>query len=242
MQQINVKEIKGPLGKGERKFYAVVDEKGAEFTTFDTKIAQVTPGSVLEIEIEVKGKFVNISEWKLISEGATSVVPTPSGGGWRGKDIETLKLEEAGRRYRQNIDRVSIERQTAYNGAISLLTHQAERTLLPETATEVNALILEALRWGRQAIKTVTADVTTPGQVKTEADPEWEKMVREVKQTGGFKNLGEFLMKCKEVFNANRTDVLLMLGISDFPADADLNKLYLKVSEHMAKRKEKLTK
>ena len=69
MQKITVKEIKGPLGRGEKKFFAVVDEKGAEFTTFDTKIQNVSPGSVLEIELKIEGKYINIVEWKVIEEG-----------------------------------------------------------------------------------------------------------------------------------------------------------------------------
>lgn len=74
MQQITVKEVRGPLGKGERKFYAIKDEKGAEFTSFDAKLTNIKTGSVLEIECEISGKFINIKEWKLISEP-----PAPAG-------------------------------------------------------------------------------------------------------------------------------------------------------------------
>ena len=88
MQTIKVKEIKGPLGKGERKFYAVVDDKGGEFTSFDTKLAEVQPGSVLEIEPEVSGKYINIKTWKLASAG-------PSGGRAPGDfEREVVELRE----------------------------------------------------------------------------------------------------------------------------------------------------
>lgn len=77
MQKITVKEVKGPLGRGENKFYAVVDDKGAEFTTFDAKIKQVIPGSVLEAELRIDGKYINIVEWKLVEE-APHVGATPA--------------------------------------------------------------------------------------------------------------------------------------------------------------------
>ena len=69
MQKITVKEVKGPLGRGDKKFFAVVDEKGAEFTTFDAKVKDVSIGSILEIELKVEGKYVNIVEWKVVEEG-----------------------------------------------------------------------------------------------------------------------------------------------------------------------------
>ena len=73
MQTITVKEIRGPLGKGEKKFFAVVDENGAQFTTFDAKIKEVTPGSRLEIEVTVTGKYVNIADgWKVLEKGKTA--------------------------------------------------------------------------------------------------------------------------------------------------------------------------
>lgn len=74
MQKIKVKEVKGPLGKGEKKFFAVVDEKGAEFTTFDTKIQDVVPGSLLNIEPKIDGKYINIAKWEIL-EAAPN--PTP---------------------------------------------------------------------------------------------------------------------------------------------------------------------
>lgn len=70
MQQIIVKEIKGPLGRGEKKFYAVADNKGAEFTTFDPNIQEIRPGSTLEIEVKIEGKYVNIVKWSLIDAPA----------------------------------------------------------------------------------------------------------------------------------------------------------------------------
>ncbi len=74
MQQITVEAVKGPLGKGEKKFYAVKAEGiKKEFTSFDTRLAALKPGTVLEIEPVMEGDYVNIkSGWKVISEPASS--------------------------------------------------------------------------------------------------------------------------------------------------------------------------
>ena len=40
MQKITVKEVKGPLGRGEKKFFAVVDEKGTEFSRVCSKTSK----------------------------------------------------------------------------------------------------------------------------------------------------------------------------------------------------------
>jgi hypothetical protein len=87
MAQIKVKEIKGPLGNGDKKFFAAVDDKGVEYTTFDTAILSVTPGSIIEAEIVIKpgkgGKtYINLADgWKVISAAAAAApAPGPSGG------------------------------------------------------------------------------------------------------------------------------------------------------------------
>ena len=74
MQKITIEYVKGPLGKGERKFYAIkADGIKKEFTSFDTKFAQYKPGTVLEIEAELSGDYVNIKEgWKVISEPSSA--------------------------------------------------------------------------------------------------------------------------------------------------------------------------
>ena len=65
MQRITVREVRGPLGKGEKKFFAIKDNKGSEFTSFDPQIAKLTPGSIIEAEIVVDGKYINIPKDKM---------------------------------------------------------------------------------------------------------------------------------------------------------------------------------
>lgn len=80
MQNLTVIEIRGPLGKGKQHFYAIkAKEIKVEPTTFDAKITDVRPGSVIGVELELNGEYTNITEWNLISEPA-AVATGPAGG------------------------------------------------------------------------------------------------------------------------------------------------------------------
>ena len=83
--QITVKEAK-KVGEGTKKdgkpwkLYAVVNEDGIEYTTFDTKAGHITPGAVIEIgDITLKdGDKRSFKELVVISEGPASG-PKPNG-------------------------------------------------------------------------------------------------------------------------------------------------------------------
>ena len=149
MQKVTVATVRtksGTGGKGPWTLVILTGEDGAEFTSFDKALEKLGKGAVIEVEPEVitkDGKTkVNIKEWKLISEGAPPGTAEeqrtgPGGGGGRGKDIDVINLEESGRRYRQNIDRISIERQSIYNGVVAIIPHYAEVKLQPEAAVAV---------------------------------------------------------------------------------------------------------
>ena len=67
MQNIKVKEINSKSGtnkKGQWTSFIVVAEDGAEFTSFDTKLSGVKSGSILSVELEVKGKYTNIKDFE----------------------------------------------------------------------------------------------------------------------------------------------------------------------------------
>ncbi len=119
MQQIKIKEIKEVRGRTGTIFYAVTDDKGGEFTTFDPNIVSVNPGSLLEIDVKVDGKYTNIQPgWKLLeAEKREEVkVPAPPEKGAEPKPTygKTSAQIEAERR--------SIEAQTAYKGIIELIS------------------------------------------------------------------------------------------------------------------------
>ena len=214
MQKIIVKEVRGPLGKGEKKFYAVVDEKGAEFTTFDTKIAQVTPGSVLEIEPKVEGKYVNISEWKVLEEGKPSVALS------NGKPSYSKTPEQF------DAERRSIEAQVAFKGIVELL----KGTVIDKE----HELAKAAFDWATVRLR--AAPVKRAELAKTGSElPEATR--KEQEGGNGFKNAGQFLTKSQEVFSLNRTQVLEHPEVKALFDAGDFNKAYLKLAEIVAAKK-----
>jgi len=117
MQKVTIAEVKSKSGEGGKSGHwtlvIVVGDDGAEFSSFDTALEKLTPGSVIGIEPEVviiQGKTkINIKEWKLISEapagGPAPGVANNKGGGYRRSLEDDLALEAVKRR--------SIEGQTA---------------------------------------------------------------------------------------------------------------------------------
>lgn len=96
MQKITISEIYPPTE--EKKPTIIVDESGARMSGFDTKLRSLTIGSIIEVELEIKGKYINIKEWKMISEAK------------EGQPIATT----GGRQYQDSPEKTtSIERQVA---------------------------------------------------------------------------------------------------------------------------------
>lgn len=220
MQNIKVKEVRGPLGKGDKKFYAVVDEKGGEFTTFDTKVKNIPPGSIIKIDPKIDGKYVNIASWEMVEEAAnTSQV---SGKTSNGKTSEDVALERA-----------SIEAQVAFKGAIRLLEAAAWPDRFNE---EIEALVHDAVKWGRSrftpyfAEPKARSDKAAPQQASNVQSP------KEEKSGNDFDNAGQFLTKCKEIWSLDRSHVMEIAGVKELFDQAQFAKAYLKVTEHMTKK------
>ena len=195
MQKIVVKEVRGPLGKGEKKFYAVVDEKGAEFTTFDTKIAQVTPGSILEIEPKVEGKYVNIAEWKVLEEGRPSAFP---GNGKPAKTPEQLDAE-----------RRSAEAIAAYNGIIELMK-------VDKAPDDMRKL---AMDWARPKLLAVVFGVSPKAELAGSA----AKSTAEAIETGHFDNAGKFAAAAFKEYGLKASDLCIKFGVKRVNDIADLD-------------------
>lgn len=195
MQQIIVREVRGPLGKGEKKFYAIKDDKGGEFTTFDPSVSKLTPGSIIEAEIKVEGKYVNIQEWKLIEAGPANA--QPGAGGQYKRDTEGIRFEYELKAYLQGIERASIEAQTAYNGLIKVLELVS---ISPTTEKFIHKLapgiLQKALAYAESRLDAAMA--SKPPQ-SPKAPPETQKAsaTPKGKEKGqspeGFKNVGELL-------------------------------------------------
>jgi len=78
MQRVKIVDIEVKEGKGEKGDWTkttVIAEDGSRFSGFDTKLTNLTRGSVIDIEPEIKGKYINIKEWKIISEAPTDGQP-----------------------------------------------------------------------------------------------------------------------------------------------------------------------
>ena len=110
MQNIKVKEINSKSGtnkKGQWTSFIVVAEDGAEFTSFDTKLSGVKSGSILSVELEVKGKYTNIKEWKLVSEPASTKLNElfPSSSSQAASSMKIACLQEVGLLIRLDIEK-----------------------------------------------------------------------------------------------------------------------------------------
>jgi hypothetical protein len=185
MQRITIKQVlTKPSPPDAKKPYTLVivqSEDGAELTSFDTALTSLGPGSVIEFEpdVVVKGgkTKVNIKEFKIISETpAASVAPTPTTPG--NVHPETYAMEEEGRRYRQQVDRLSAERQTAFNGIITLASTPGLK-LSPESASIFNDALTVALGWA--------IDALTESGTKTVPEPPHETTAKS-KSESAFKN------------------------------------------------------
>ena len=245
MQKITVKEVKGPLGKGERKFYAVVDEKGAEFTTFDGKVADLAPGSVIagEITVTQKGEktYVNLGEWKLLEAGPLPPENGHKGGQDRGpykRDTEGIRFEYELKAYIESVKHVSIEAQTAFNGIVKLV----------EVATisdKIDALVAEfqpdlwqkALAWAesRLALSMKQQESAPEAPETTRKAP--EKTGAGLKTAEGdpvdpehpFGNVGQLLTWAHKTHGLDKAKVMEVCGVDE----KTLSKLNL-VDAHIA--------
>ena len=123
MQKITVADIHiktGKSSKGDWTNTTLTDESGGKFTSFDKQLSYLNTGAVIEAEVEIKGKFVNIKEWRLLEKGTEepalvtearklgAVDDTMTKDDWADKDTRT---------------RTSIERQVALKESVELAVH-----------------------------------------------------------------------------------------------------------------------
>jgi len=186
MQKITVKEVKGPLGKGEKKFYVIKDDKGAEFNTFDAKIRDVTPGSIINVELVVDGKYVNISKWEMVeavapTNGKVETRPGMTPGMWAEKD---------------KADRWSKECNTCFMGIMELATKHETPNHISGKFDEVLDM---ALDWASTHFKPSTAQVFNTVAHLPEKQEKPEMM--------SFNNLGDFYTACLKAYKLSKSVV-----------------------------------
>ena len=117
MAKITVKSVIGPItktkkdGTGTFDKYTVEDTTGAKYDTFDPNILTARPGSVLDVEIKAKGKFMDLEKWAMVTPGpAEAAVPSVSPASPAARSNGCRSAE----------DRASIEAQCAYKIISSL--------------------------------------------------------------------------------------------------------------------------
>ncbi|KKK63713.1 hypothetical protein LCGC14_2991490, partial [marine sediment metagenome] len=70
MQKVTIKEILPSTA--ENKPTIITDETGAKMSGFLTELKDLNPGDVIEVELQVKGKYTNIIEVKLLEKSTQS--------------------------------------------------------------------------------------------------------------------------------------------------------------------------
>jgi len=207
--EITVKSVKvvktGTNKSGAWELIRVTTLDGTEYTTFDKKVKHMGEGAVIDIgEPDIKEGKISFKEIvKVVKEGQAPAVTSGNG-----KSPEQIAIE-----------RCSIEGQTAYNGIIQLIDREA--------AEKVDIVPAD--------LKTLTFDYARVKMSKSLAKP-----VAVVKKTeapaepsgnGGFKNAGQFLAKCQEVFSLNRSQVLENNEVKALYDAGEFDKAYLKLAE-----------
>jgi len=199
--QITVKEAK-KVGEGTKKdgkpwkLYAVVNEDGIEYTTFDTKAGHITPGAVIEIgDITLKdGDKRSFKELVVISEG-------PASGPKPNCDMSKKDWVK-----KQRIERDSFEAQTAYIHLPIYL--QMDYSELSERGKE---LWEAATQWCEAKID------ANMGQTSSKAPATETKAPKSTKPPAEgltFKNVGEFLAACNNA-GVPRNKVMEKLGVDE---------------------------
>jgi len=218
VQQITVKEVKGPLGRGEKKFYAVVDDKGAEFTTFDSKVSHIPVGSIINLEPKVEGRYVNIVKWELVKEAPHPPAPGPSDSAAMLEQtrlanrvrLQVAAIQELGLNYRAGM--ASQEEEALYRSALGMIM----KPFAPAPAQTAAAKPAPA----EEAIN--PEDIIFEQEEPTEPIP---------------KNVGEMLTRAREK-GYSRADVMKYLEISDIGQIKDIALAWHLLSTGLFKKKE----
>ncbi len=122
MQKVTIKEISPSTA--ENKPTIITDETGAKMSGFLTELKDLNPGDVIEAELQVKGKYTNIIEVKLLEK---STQPPDTS-----EKVMTTELWSE----KDRITRASIEGQVAMKCYTDLVVAKID---------EIPVLLLDAL-------------------------------------------------------------------------------------------------
>lgn len=159
MQKITVKSIELTTGtneKGEWVKTQITSQDGAKMSSFDKKASELKEGDIIEGEIEVKGKYTNLKEWKFISSAPANPMPQSNS-----------KMTQEQWAEKDRIERSSIEAQVAFKGIVELISTNPDAS----EPRLVNAYHL-ALEWaikklGGEPYKETIVNKEKPAQKST---------------------------------------------------------------------------
>ncbi len=175
MQKIKVIKVESkPTAKGGT-MVAVFDEKNTRFSGFLKELQDVKAGDTIEAEIQVDGKYNNITAVKILEHGQIAGGPSANQSG----SSDAMSKEEWAEKNR--IERNSIEAQVAFKGIMEVAASGYR-------SEEFDLVFYKALDWaseklGGQPVK----PVQQAPKVKSEADKDWDKIPSGSQQKQGEK-------------------------------------------------------
>ncbi|MDD5338446.1 MAG: hypothetical protein PHG35_03420 [Dehalococcoidales bacterium] len=145
-------------------------EKGTEYTTFDSSVLKLGPGSVIEINPDTKeGKLSFKKVVKVVSEIPVQQAPAPAAS------VVTPKNDMSKEDWaeRDRIERASIEVQVAYKGVVDLIKEP--------NAWKVRgfeSLVRKSFDWALEKLGGAVASTpaSEPAKPKSNADADFDKL------------------------------------------------------------------
>lgn len=229
MQQIVIESVGTKEGKSEKGKWVLVIIKtadGSEFTSFDTKLAGLQQGTILDIEPEVKNGKTNIKEFVIKSQPAQTA---PAVASQAGPAMTNEDWKE-----KQRIERESIEEQTAVKAVLGL----AELALgvgnqNSEVFKRIWSSTEKALNWCDKRLATAVVENKAPHNASTARNTEGQPNPSPEKGEP-IKNVGDLFTRALAL-GINRTQVLGILGVKsqqDINVTGDLEMAWELIRKH----------
>jgi len=198
-QNIKVESIATKPGGSEKKKWVlttITDDKGAKFSGFDAGLAKLSPGAVIEAEVEIDGQYHNIKKFKVIEQGT----PVQASGAANGSESPEKTA--------------SIEAQSAVSNVMKSYTSIYIGG--GEPPARLIKLWEKALDWCDSRISVKTHP---PKAARQESTVQANSKLH-------FSNAGEFLTAVQSSLGKNLSDVLLILGLSNISEIKDFDKAF----------------
>ncbi len=202
MQEIIVKQVDVKTGEKKDgtpwKMFTVVDEDGGRFSSFDTKLDGLPAGTKLEVETKVKGSYVNITSFKILSKPAGGAAPGPQPApGGPGSD------------------------KAAAVGAVCKLYAATLGGADHPYKADIDDLMKKALIWLREQLGPAAAGAGKPrpeikkGQLDPSVPPPTEPL----------KDVGELFTRCQN-YGVTRTEAFAIIGVDTADQIIDLDEAW----------------